>query len=156
MSKIAESLGIPPIPSAFEDAEKEVVHSETSIKITEENDDYSEVDTAYEERRIHEGDITIDTIIKDGRTAFLTIFDAAENMDPRYRSRMMEVAGSYLKTALEATINKQRISRDVRRDKKKEQINSIVPTSSTTIKNIFTDRETALKMLDESENDDET
>ena len=116
-----------------------VPHKETESKALTVPQEYDTKD--------HEIETELEDVRKAAYDAFETQQDTAEEVDPKYSARNAEVAAVYLRTALDAIREKSLLKQH------KDKLHGGRSASDTPTKtvNIFADRNTIMRELDELE-----
>lgn len=98
--------------------------------------------------RIEESNNDIDVLIREGLKAVRETFSYSDGLEPRSKTRALEVASMLMKETTRAIKHKQDFGLDMIKTKvETSKLSNQQQPSSTQINNIYTDRETMLKML---------
>lgn len=92
----------------------------------------------------------LQTVFTAAMSAFETQQMNSEGTDPKFQSRAMEVANTFLNTALAAALGKSQLKQH------KDKLKKIVPantTNNTTNNNLIMDRNELLRMIRNSDNE---
>lgn len=156
--KLEESLGLDPIPDAsIEEASDAVIDVETAIQEAKEIynalDITEKIDHALATvENLQEHDREMDEISEKALQTFQDLCDMSVNLQDNYVARVYEVAGSFLKTALdarEAKLNRKLKTLDLQLKKAALDNNQKSPDDNPANRNEF-DRNMVLKMIRDS------
>lgn len=155
MSKIADSLGMMSKPPSYSIGDTEVVADHSTSVAPVDVSSPMQIDASHEDSRIVSGEKDLDDLIRDGRAAFVELLEKANDAEPRYKARTVEVAGGLMKTVLDAIKHKQDFAHEGKKFKLEAMKHQAPSTSTTQINNIYTDRESIMKMFEEPGAEDE-